>query len=81
METSNTNEKLNLIRQILEYVLNHPYAPEPFAEYVYMKSLDEKSYRYEDQELNRLLDTLRGMSAGEEFYYSKSLFKVSVARH
>lgn len=65
------NEKLKLINEIMDFVLGQPYDAEKLAKYVYVKSLDEKSYRYGDKELNHLLDILGGMSAGEEFYYSK----------
>lgn len=65
------NEKLQLINEITNFILSQPYDAEKFAKYVYVKSLDEKSYRYGDKELNQLIDILAGMSAGEEFYYSK----------
>lgn len=65
------NEKIKLIREIMDFTLSQPYDAERFAKYIYMKSLDERPYRFGDKELNRLLDMLGGMSAGEEFYYSK----------
>lgn len=65
------NEKIKLISEITDFTLSQPYDPEKFAKYIYLKSLDERTYRFYDKELNGLLDILGGMSAGEEFYYSK----------
>ena len=66
-----SKDKLNLINEIIDYIVSRPYVPEEFAKYVYVKAIDERSYRYGDKELNRLMDILGGMSAGEEFFYSK----------
>ncbi|KVR79479.1 hypothetical protein [Burkholderia ubonensis] len=68
---SQRDEKLKLVTEIMEFIETQPYDPEICARYVYVKSLDDRSYRYGDQKLNTLLDTIGGMSAGEEFFYSK----------
>ncbi|KVU32959.1 hypothetical protein [Burkholderia ubonensis] len=68
---SQRDEKLKLVTEIKEFIETQPYDPEICARYVYVKSLDDRSYRYGDQKLNTLLDTIGGMSAGEEFFYSK----------
>ncbi|KVP44087.1 hypothetical protein [Burkholderia ubonensis] len=68
---SQRDEKLKLVTEIMEFIETQPYDPEICARYVYAKSLDDRSYRYGDQKLNTLLDTIGGMSAGEEFFYSK----------
>ena len=65
------NEKIKLISEITDFTLSQPYDPEHFAKYIYLRSLDERTYRFGDKELNSLLDILGGMSAGEEFRYSK----------
>ena len=64
-------EKIKLVKEIIGFALEQPYEPDKFSKYVYAKSLDRRPYRYGDRELNRLLDILVGMSAGEEFRYSK----------
>ena len=71
MNKHSCDEKLKFIKEITDFILGQPYDPEKFAQYVHVKSLDEKSYRYNDDELDHLLDIIGGMSAGEEFYYSK----------
>ncbi|EUC19010.1 hypothetical protein PMI06_002880 [Burkholderia sp. BT03] len=63
--------RLRLVTEIIEFIEAQPYDPEVCAKYVYGKALDARAYRYEDRRLNTLLDTIGGMSAGEEFYYSK----------
>ncbi|WP_080407354.1 hypothetical protein [Burkholderia ubonensis] len=68
---SQRDEKLKLVTEIMEFIETQPYDPEICARYVYVKSPDDRSYRYGDQKLNTLLDTIGGMSAGEEFFYSK----------
>ncbi|KVD13364.1 hypothetical protein [Burkholderia ubonensis] len=68
---SQRDEKLKLVTEIMEFIETQPYDPEICARYVYVKSLDDRSYRYGDQKLNTLLDTIGGMSAGEGFFYSK----------
>lgn len=68
---SQRNEKLKLVREIIEFIETQPYDPETCARFVYVKSLDEMAYRYGDKKLNTLLDIMGGMSAGEEFFYSK----------
>ncbi|WP_080410724.1 hypothetical protein [Burkholderia ubonensis] len=68
---SQRDEKLKLVTEIMEFIETQPYDPEICARYAYVKSLDDRSYRYGDQKLNTLLDTIGGMSAGEEFFYSK----------
>ncbi|KVD73883.1 hypothetical protein WI89_11380 [Burkholderia ubonensis] len=68
---SQRDEKLKLVTEIMEFIETQPYDPEICARYVYVKSLDDRSYRYGDQKLNTLFDTIGGMSAGEEFFYSK----------
>ncbi|MBM2767949.1 hypothetical protein [Burkholderia anthina] len=65
------DEKLRLVREIIEFIETQPYDPEICARYVYVKSLDARAYRYGDKRLNVLLDAIGGMSAGEEFFYSK----------
>lgn len=65
------DEKLKLVKEIVEFIETQPYTPEDCARYVYVKSLDSMAYRYSDQRLNTLLDAIGGMSAGEEFFYSK----------
>lgn len=65
------NEKIRLINELMDFLQSSSYDAEIFAKYVYVKSLDKKSYFYRDKQLNNLLDILGGMSAGEEFYYSK----------
>jgi len=72
MSSSTRAAKHRLIQEITEFLQQHSYDAEEFAKYVYAKSLDERSYRYEDEELDSLLGLLSGMSAGPEFYYSKS---------
>ena len=64
-------EKVRFVGEIVHFVETHPYEPEACARYVYVKSLDERAYRYTDEKLNRLLDVIGGMSAGEEFFYSR----------
>lgn len=68
---SQRDEKLNLVREIIEFIETQPYDPEACARYVYIKSLDARAYRYGDKKLSTLLDLMGGMSAGEEFFYSK----------
>ena len=65
------DEKLRLVREIIEFIETQPYDPEICDRYVYVKSLDARAYRYSDKRLNVLLDAIGGMSAGEEFFYSK----------
>jgi hypothetical protein len=65
------DEKLTLVREIIEFIETRPYDPEACAQYVYVKSLDARTYRHHDKKLNTLLDVIGGMSAGEEFFYSK----------
>ncbi|WP_321864038.1 hypothetical protein [Burkholderia cenocepacia] len=68
---SQRDEKLNLVQEIIEFIETRPYDPVDCARHVYIKSLDARAYRYGDEKLNTLLDLMRGMSAGEEFFYSK----------
>jgi hypothetical protein len=65
------DEKLKLITETIEFIETQPYDPGNCARYVYVKSLDAMAYRYGDQRLNTLLDMIGGMSAGEEFFYSR----------
>jgi hypothetical protein len=65
------DEKLRLVKEIVEFIETRPYDPENFSRYVYIKTLDARAYRHEDKKLNALLDIIGGMSAGEEFFYSK----------
>ena len=52
-------------------VKGNPFDPEACAEYVFVKSLDEQAYLFEDEGLHRLIDVLGEMSAGGEFGYSQ----------
>lgn len=64
-------ERLKFANEIIDFVASSPFDPEVCARYVFVKSLDEQAYLFEDDELHRLIDTLGGMSAGEEFFYSR----------
>ncbi|MCR4470691.1 hypothetical protein [Burkholderia sp. SCN-KJ] len=66
------DEKLKLVTKIMEFIEAQTYDPEICARYVYLKSLDARAYRYGDKRLDTRLDTIGGMSAGEEFVYSKT---------
>lgn len=61
------NERLRFVSAIMEFVVGIPFDPEVCARYIFIKSLDEKSYLFEDEELHKLIGVLGGMSAGEEF--------------
>ena len=65
------DEKLRLVREVIDFVVEQPYDPEVLAKFVYLKSLDARVYRYGDKRLNEIFDVLGGMSAGEEFFYSR----------
>ncbi|HHY6931706.1 TPA: hypothetical protein ACV4T7_005686 [Burkholderia ambifaria] len=65
------DEKLRLVREVIDFVVEQPYDPEVLAKFVYLKSLDARVYRYGDTRLNEIFDGLGGMSAGEEFFYSR----------
>ena len=65
------DEKLQLVREVIDFVVEQPYDPEVLAKFVYLKSLDARVYRYGDKRLNEIFDVLGGMSAGEEFFYSR----------
>lgn len=65
------DEKLRLMREVIDFVVEQPYDPEVLAKFVYLKSLDARVYRYGDKRLNEIFDVLGGMSAGEEFFYSR----------
>jgi hypothetical protein len=65
------NERLRFANETIEFVVGNPFDPEDCARYVFIKSLDEQAYLFEDEELHRLIDVLGGMSAGEEFFYSQ----------
>ncbi len=65
------DERSSLVRDIMEYLEATAYNPSAVAKYVYAKSLDCRSYQYKDEKLNELLGRVIGMSAGEEFVYSK----------
>ncbi|MBY4769469.1 hypothetical protein [Burkholderia ambifaria] len=64
-------EKLRLVREVIDFVVEQPYDPEMLAKFVYLKSIDARVYRYGDKRLNEIFDVLGGMSAGEEFFYSR----------
>ncbi|WP_175715882.1 hypothetical protein [Burkholderia ambifaria] len=65
------DEKLRLVREVIDFVVEQPYDPEVLAKFVYLKSIDARVYRYGDKRLNEIFDVLGGMSAGEEFFYSR----------
>ncbi|ACB62893.1 hypothetical protein BamMC406_0396 [Burkholderia ambifaria MC40-6] len=65
------DEKLRLMREVIDFVVEQPYDPEVLAKFVYLKSIDARVYRYGDKRLNEIFDVLGGMSAGEEFFYSR----------
>lgn len=65
------DEKLQLVREVIDFVVEQPYDPEVLAKFVYLKSLDARVYRYGDTRLTEIFDVLGGMSAGEEFFYSR----------
>jgi len=65
------DEKLRLVREVIDFVVEQPYDPEVLAKFVYLKSIDARMYRYGDKRLNEIFDVLGGMSAGEEFFYSR----------
>ncbi|UZU05521.1 hypothetical protein [Burkholderia ambifaria] len=62
------DEKLQLVREVIDFVVEQPYDPEVLAKFVYLKSLDARVYRYGDKRLNEIFDVLGGMSVGEEFF-------------
>lgn len=64
-------ERSSLVRDIIGYLEATAYNPSAVAKYVYAKSLDCRYYQYKYEKLNELLDRIIGMSAGEEFVYSK----------
>ena len=65
------DEKLRQVREVIDFVVEQPYDPEVLAKFVYLKSIDARMYRYGDKRLNEIFDVLGGMSAGEEFFYSR----------
>ena len=54
------DEKLRLVREVIDFVVEQPYDPEVLAKFVYLKSLDARVYRYGDKRLNEIFDVLRG---------------------
>ena len=65
------DEKLRLVREVIDFVVEQPYDPEVLAKFVYLKSIDARMYRYGDKRLNEIFNVLGGISAGEEFFYSR----------
>ena len=63
--------EVRLLEELITHVESVPYDPLRFAKYIYAKRLDECIYQYEDKQLSEAFDLLGGMSAGEEFFYSK----------
>lgn len=66
------HEKRQLVNEIIQFIESQPYDPEICARQISIKSLDSLAYRFNDRKLNALLDLISGMSAGEEFHYSKN---------
>jgi len=68
---NNYEKETRLLVELIDHVESVPYDPLRFAKYIYAKRLDECIYQYEDKQLSEAFDLLGGMSAGEEFFYSK----------
>ncbi|KMN16011.1 hypothetical protein TU87_22725 [Pseudomonas weihenstephanensis] len=67
----NNEREIKLLEEIVAHIESVPYSPPQCAKYIYAKHLDECVYEFEDERLNEIFDVLGGMSAGEEFFYSK----------
>ncbi|HIH2747777.1 hypothetical protein L3V59_18660 [Burkholderia aenigmatica] len=65
------DEKRAWVTEIMTFIETQPYDPDICARYVYTAALDARAHRYRDRRLDTLLDTIRGMSAGDEFHYSQ----------
>ncbi len=65
------DEKRAWVTAIMTFIETQPYDPDRCARYVYTEALDARAYRYRDRRLDTLLDTIGGMSAGDEFHYSR----------
>lgn len=63
--------EVRLLEELITHVESVPYDPLRLAKYIYAKRFDERIYQYENELLNKLFDLLGGISAGEEFFYSK----------
>ncbi|MBR8185674.1 hypothetical protein KDW54_25130 [Burkholderia ambifaria] len=70
MKRNDRDEKLRLVREVIDFVVEQPYDPEVLAKFVYLKSLDARVYRYGDKRLNEIFDVLGG-ERREEFFYSR----------
>ena len=68
----NSDKKIITVINIMEFLVRYPYDVEVFSKYAYTKGLDDQVYSYEDKELYEIFDLLGGMSAGEEFHYTKA---------
>ena len=67
----NEDKKIIVVTDILGFLASHIYDVEKFSKYVYAKGLDDDVYSYKDKNLDEIFDLLGGMSASEEFHYTK----------
>lgn len=65
------SDKKSLALHLLEYVRKVPFDAPGCAKYFYTKKLDERTYRFNDKNLNKIMDEISGMDAGDEFFFSQ----------
>lgn len=65
------SEKEILVLRLLEHVREEPFDPVRCAKHFYVQKLDERIHRFNDEKLNRIVDEVSGMDAGDEFFFSQ----------
>ena len=65
------DDKRDLISHLLEYAREQPFDPVKCAKYFYAQKFDKKIHKFNDEELNRVIDVVSGMDAGDEFFISQ----------
>jgi len=65
------SDKKDLVSHLLEYAREKPFDRMKCTKYFYAQKWDEKIYRFNDEELNRIIDEVSGIDAGDEFFIAQ----------